>query len=409
MLTLNAAKLWLACLIFFLIYVFDVWSYVVGGYYGLSVPVGFLGILMSFLLLMLLLIEKRGGMAKYVFVISLWAPILAAYGSGRFAYADVYFWMRASALFAFGYYFFGFIKNVGFGFFGLMALRLFFLGSGALLLFFFVGDARSGRAEDASNYLRVADALMLSSFLLVVYSESKMSAIIQFCFSCVFLYFAGSRFGLVVFFLSTGLLFFLVWGVKTKFLMVFLAPFAIFVGYHFASSLFEGLSSVHDNRFLRLLFSSDQDTSLLGRSMMMNRAVEVFSDNYFWGDYRYYSDQGVEGHYAHNFMSFWAEMGILGIVLTLMIFYVGIKSISASWKYLRDSEVHKLTFLIAITLLLGIVLAKSYYWNVMYFLVGFLFGFVKWNAKATFQLSKVRRAPLRYIMSDSPTEMALNK
>jgi hypothetical protein len=74
------------------------------------------------------------------------------------------------------------------------------------------------------------------------------------------------------------------------------------------------LAQLPDNRILELLDLS-QSTSAMARHHLFVQAMQTISTNPIFGDYASYAP----GHYAHNVMSAWVDLGIFGFVYLLAI------------------------------------------------------------------------------------------
>ncbi|MDB5909233.1 MAG: hypothetical protein JWP34_3347 [Massilia sp.] len=89
-----------------------------------------------------------------------------------------------------------------------------------------------------------------------------------------------------------------------------LASFAALVSMNFDLIL----AQLPDNRILELLDLS-QSTSAMARHHLFVQAMQTISTNPIFGDYASYAP----GHYAHNVMSAWVDLGIFGFVYLLAI------------------------------------------------------------------------------------------
>lgn len=136
------------------------------------------------------------------------------------------------------------------------------------------------------------------------------------------------------------------------------------VGYYLMLSV----DNINNYRLLRLIYASDQDTSLNVRSSLLSDAVDVFTNNPLLGSYRYYASYG-EGLYAHNFMSFWSELGLSGVVFLATILTVSLMAFKLASK-VRSNTLGRFVILINVSLMLGVVFAKSYHWQMIYYFSG---------------------------------------
>jgi hypothetical protein len=96
---------------------------------------------------------------------------------------------------------------------------------------------------------------------------------------------------------------------KLLFVLV-LASLAALISMHFNQLVAE----LPDNRILELLDLSHSN-SAIARQHMHERAMQTISSSPIFGDYASYAP----GHYAHNVMSAWVDLGLFGFVFLLAI------------------------------------------------------------------------------------------
>jgi O-antigen ligase len=356
----------LAFYCFVLLFPIDFLSYLLRGSVGVSVPLGLVGILLSLCLLPLLvavpgrnLLHRLAGLALFA------APIGIVAASDQFDWLEAYFWLRTVLLFALGYHFSIWLAKNPRGSEWLAALWV--ICAVACV------PAREQFADSMSNYLRLGDAFMLLTFVLLAVCRSRGSFWLLLLPSLVVLYIVGSRFSLAVVAVAGASLGILRYGAGGRVVLLMASVPIIVLVVAFSYTRFELLDNVHENRFLRLMFAQDRDTSLQMRLVLAEEALTVFWQNPLLGDYKYYLRYRGDGYYAHNLLSFWAELGILGVLITVVVMGLAVRAVVVS---LRDgrirSSVHGFAYLVAVSVLLGLVFAKSYVWMLIYFSTGCL-------------------------------------
>jgi hypothetical protein len=359
----------LAFLAFMLIFPIDLVAYTTRVTTGVAIPVGMLGFTICALLMaMCLLGHGRRFLPRLAAMCLVLSPIAVACLSPQFAWFDIYFWMRAAGLFSLGYFFMTWVAQHPRGNVCVVAALLI---CGVLT----ISIPHSVIAGGEGNYLRIGDAMMVTAFVALATCRSLGWYWAATGFSLVCLYAVGSRASLGLAAIASVT----VGAMRFRFAtLVGLAVAAIpvaAIAAIYAYSRFRSLASVHDDRLLRLLFAPSLDTSLAARRSLNAEAWSVFLENPLLGDYRFYERDGREGAYAHNLLSLWSELGVVGIAISVVVLGVGV---GALWRARRrlDEAAARFAFLTALALILGMLFAKSHVWTVMYFAFGGLFAFL---------------------------------
>lgn len=366
---IKVKKSQIAFFAFLFVFMLDSISYGLLSYFSIQIPIGMVGILLSFVLVFFFIFKKGSFLYGRLGVsILLFFPIVLAYVSGRGSAEDIYFWFRALAIFSAGFYFLFFISQVSKN--NLNINLYIFLLVFACMLFIF-------NKQQGENYLRVSDGIVLFSLFVLSLLKDKFVYLFVVAFTCVSLYFIGSRFGLISYSFAVFLLFFLRFSIRKRFFVTVFSLIPAAVLYQWMLYEYVRIDNIHSNRLLRLFFESENDTSLQGRDLLLQKALEVFKNNYFLGDYKYYLDGGGTGGYAHNFISYWAELGVVGILISFIFLYFAIKSLFVSYrKNNYNNQLYSFVFLTSIVLILGMLFAKSYMWTTSYFLSGLFYSFL---------------------------------
>lgn len=352
---------------FMLLYPLDIVTLAVESATGLWLPSGSLGIAIGLVLLPWLM-RGRGRVLAWRLgsTLLLLTPILLAASSGRFEWSDVYHWARAAALFSLGYFF---IKWLGEHPRGAPAIKLAMLACGALCLFM----PRQLAEAAGGNYLRVADAMMLIAFATLATCRSLGLYWTVAGISVLCLLFVDSRFSIVATCIAVASLGLLRNRPPARMALVLLSIPIMSVGGLLVYMYFLAINNIHEHRLLRLFLSPDLDTSLAVRLTLNAQAWSVFEENPILGDYHYYTAPVAQGGYAHNFLSLWAELGIVGVAISAVMIGTALRTMGRYRLRLSEANIG-FAFLTAVALVLGMLFAKSFHWTVMYFAFGVLLG-----------------------------------
>jgi hypothetical protein len=143
------------------------------------------------------------------------------------------------------------------------------------------------------------------------------------------------------------------------------------------------LSEIPDNRILELLDLS-HSTSAIARHHLNHLAVQTISNYPIFGDYASYTP----GHYAHNILSAWVDLGIFGFIYLIALLILPTLSMITNGYFSRnDDGDFVLGFaLVSVTMLL---LIKSHFFTDM--LIGATLGtFCRYRLKGKY---RQQRAP----------------
>ena len=348
---------------FALFFSFDAFFYPFSVLIDVNIPVGFFGVVLGFLLFLFLLKSCFLRKVKFPAFISL-IPIVffLIYQSDFSVKSDYYIWLRVLSIFSVGYFFSLWVFRGGLELNSSVFIFLFYL------IFCFLCLVLS--KVEGFNYLRVSDAFALTSILIaVMFKDSYLKNLLIFLIGGVVLYYIGSRGGLALFFISFVFMAFRA-NSYSKYYLVFSFSFFIFIGYLYFFYKYTSISDINNNRFLRIVFETQNDTSLIAREALQEHAIDVIKGNFYLGKYAYYRDFGQDGSYAHNFLSFIAELGVVGLLLFFFLSWPQLMvirhSIFSSRKNLNVIAISTICFYSMV----GIFFAKSYVWPVFYFAAG---------------------------------------
>lgn len=139
-------------------------------------------------------------------------------------------------------------------------------------------------------------------------------------------------------------------------LLFFLLPF------------FVDMDMLMNSRVLRLILHLDQDTSLHARNLFMQQELSALWEHWFWGDYFGYYKRWSLGGYIHNYLSFWAQYGLIPFIMICFLIFYSLKvHIRYFFKYKEKVMFQNMVFLYALVLIIG---ASAYMNTEIWFVLG---------------------------------------
>lgn len=357
--------------LFLLLYPLDSLMTSLGQYLGLNFPVGLIGIGIAYLSLAFIVQERYSVTRWLVLCGALMALMMVlVWMSPRSGMGDYYLWSRAFAFIYAGVLMSKWVINKGAVGIGKEYWLLF---TALVIIVSFIGR------EDL-NYLRLSEGIVLTAMLILGMSRTRVEIVAVILMSVVTLYVLGTRFSFIGFILAVLLFLFLRAGRTVRFAQIVALPFIGGGLYHGGMMIFNSLSSVHDNRLLRLLYASEFDTSATARALMLEESYRVFFSNPWTGSYKYYRDYWREGSYAHNYMSLWSEFGLVGVAFSTVVIIVGLYALRVSFaKIVLGDRAAAFVFMCTVYLMLGFIFAKSYHWSSLYIILGIAIGYIASN------------------------------
>ena len=359
----------LGLVVFLLIFPLDSIFYFLGDFTGFDVPVGILGIVLAGLCIPCF--SKDLGLPLigfFTYALLVLFLIIVTVASSNSSWLDLYFWLRAVALFVSGYLVYKFFVEFNVK----KYLPLFYF---IFLVLLFISIAFE--IPDETNYLRVSGGALLLSLFILAIEDSRFRVLIFIPLVFLMLYKFESRFSIISFFFAVLCYVFVISGRFTRLSLLIFIPLSMMVGYQIGNYYFQELDSIHAVRLLRLIYETENDTSLNARSELSSEALNIFTENPLLGEFKYYRSGGSGGGYAHNFLSYWAEFGLIGIFFTLFAFFAFIFSFLKSLCLLKLKRPGpRAAFLCSVVFVLGFLFAKSYVWSYTYWFIGFSLGFI---------------------------------
>jgi hypothetical protein len=195
---------------------------------------------------------------------------------------------------------------------------------------------------------------MVTSLCCIAYTPQRLLRALLYTCGAVSLYLNTARSEFVAFLFAIPFLEFYYAKQKILFVVIF-ASLAAMIAMNFDMIL----AQLPNNRILELLDLSHSNSAIL-RHHMMNAAIQTVINHPVFGDYASYTP----GHYAHNILSAWVDLGVVGSTYLLAILIVPtISMLITGYFSKRDDGDFMLGFgLVCVTQLL---LFKSHYFSDM--------------------------------------------
>jgi O-antigen ligase len=365
----------IAFIAFLMIYPLDAIVYI-GSFVFSTPPAGLIGFVIGLFLIPFFIIENRPANFYYTFLPYLILVILSGVLiilSEHYVKEDLWLFFRLFfSAFIIGYFTIGYFKLLSKHKTIINAfLIVIMVGLGLFITY----HSFSKEAYLTANYLRFSESIALSGFVLLVLTDKILQKVLLASLMIIILFMAESRFSLFAFTLSASIYFFLI---SRKL-------FYYFIGISFGIILVVVLITpevIFESRFYRLIFTPNEDTSLIARKELFTNGFEVFKKQPIWGDYAYYRFS-CSGCYVHNFMSFLFEFGIIGLNLALVVILLTFRNLIITIKNIKlkkDSEekyFYEIYLLFSIYILFGVLFSKHWDYTSFFFLAGTSFFMLK--------------------------------
>lgn len=350
---------------FLLTYPLDFIAYMLGGKLGVNIPIGFLGVVISiFFIVIFFLIERKSKviLVSVIFIFLIIGMFFIMLFSNNSRLDDYFYLLKIVGAFLSGIAFINYIYQVEIE---KLKVIIGFLWLLMILLLITIG------LTEGDNYLRLSDAFALTSLFLLGTVNKPRYQIIIFVFSVIGLYYLESRSGLFLFLISSIFLMVLKNNVIKAFL--YIMPFII-LSYLYIQNINSSITDYNDNRFLRIIFSKDSDTSLNARNYLNEFGWSVYKNNFYFGDFGYSRHSLGEGMYAHNYISFLAEFGLMGLLVLAFFTYSFVVFFII---FFKDKEKNYSYLVLGFVLFgsLGLIFSKSFHWIYIYFCMGAILSY----------------------------------
>lgn len=223
--------------------------------------------------------------------------------------------------------------------------------------------------DEKFNYLLISDGYVVLSLLTLSVNVMRNNIFTTLLplFSIVVLFVINSRSALFIFILTFALCYLPKMNFKSK--ISFLIITLIIVIYLLRTI---DLDTILDTRVFRLILNTEQDTSLMARTEILETEIDYLWNNWLFGDYDGYMERGGEGAYIHNYLSFWEQYGLVPFVCFCILSAISIK-VCINLRFCRSEEG---IWAIAILFyaLSGCLTSKAYVYSTIWFSFGYLYS-----------------------------------
>lgn len=222
--------------------------------------------------------------------------------------------------------------------------------------------------ESVATYQGFARSVLVVGVLALLVDTRFSRVVIIFLLGAITLFINGARSEFVFFLIAS---FVYGWRVvfkskKQRVLLIFsIIPTLLFSLFYFSE-----LASALPETRMSELFDIKNSSSALARMDLMWQAWDVIKANPLFGSYAAYVATNGIGSYAHNLLSAWADLGLLGMALYILSVFIVFRD-SRKLTEKNASPQDTLPFMFAAILLFAYIFAKNY----TYMLFGLMMGF----------------------------------
>lgn len=189
--------------------------------------------------------------------------------------------------------------------------------------------------------------------------------------SLIALFLNSARTEFVIFFISIYLYLFIFDFKRTLFKIILIIPVIMTMIVYL-----DLLSYLYNNRIWELINDFESSTSLNARFETIIYAFETIKNNFLLGEYASYIYTMGLGYYAHNLISAWVDLGLIGFLMYLSILIILFFKLIIYRRYNNSTE-YILFFIIFVFYTLSILVSKDYTFMFLGFLIGFSARFEK--------------------------------
>lgn len=207
--------------------------------------------------------------------------------------------------------------------------------------------------------------VVLSSILFSTTHNSFISNNLIVVASLIALFLNSARTEFVIFFISIYLYLFIFDFKRTLFKIILIIPLLIIIIIYL-----DLLSYLHNNRIWEFIDNFESSSSLNARFETIIYAFETINNNFLLGEYASYIYTMGLGYYAHNLISAWVDLGLIGFLMYLSVLIILFYKLIIYRKYNNLPE-YILFFVFFVFYTLAILVSKDYTFMFLGFLVGF--------------------------------------
>lgn len=209
----------------------------------------------------------------------------------------------------------GFRKIIYFSLIGMFLIALLNVGESGI---FYIKE-QSANEDAVATYQGFARSIAVVAMLTISMVRRKLLFLFSAFLGVVALFLSGARTELVCFIISAAIILLTRFNfMKSALASALLIALAFVIVGLLSASSYEKF--VANNRNLELLDLSNS-TSAEARLELGGDALRTIAENPIFGDYASYLSSGGVGSYAHNLLSAWVNLGVVGFFLYVAIFF----------------------------------------------------------------------------------------
>ncbi len=223
-----------------------------------------------------------------------------------------------------------------------------------------------------STYQGFARSIVFLALILTsIYIGNFKYGFSIFTISIATLYLNGARTEFVGYLFSSILLFVLFSFKDGKSI---LTSIVIFVTTYF---VIQYLSYTYSDSRMLQIFMIDESTSFQARSELSKYGINVINNNPIFGNYGSYVELGGIGSYPHSLLSAWVNLGLIGFILYIILFFNLIKQAIINFRKSLNSAEYRVFLIYLIFTLFSVSFSKEYNYMSIGFLIGTFLKFKK--------------------------------
>lgn len=278
-------------------------------------------------------------------------------------------WSISAVLLNFLCYMIG--KSMNAEFFGKLSVVAVFLFAGMVLLnigesgILNLRSSATNSAEDVASYQGIARSVcVIYLFACALYLRRSFTFFLIFLTGGVTLFFCGARSEFL--FAVASIL--SAWVLCLRRFSVFLM-YALYAIVIIALLFYNFAELIPDSRMVRItdIFNSSSANSRFEKLVF---AMSVIADNPVFGSYGSYTALGGIGHYPHNILSAWVNLGLFGFFAYVgVIMLLWVSAINTFFEQ-RDRFDYSVFLIFLIYITLSLILSKDYSYMILGLVVG---------------------------------------
>lgn len=227
------------------------------------------------------------------------------------------------------------------------------------------------------NYLFLADALAISSLLLVALFKRSHIRLVLFIVSALVLFLVGSRTSFVVF--TFSILLYYLWTFRIKWVPLYIVIF--FAAFAFISTLDLSELESRNSRMIGIFIDLDEDNSVVARKRFSELGWEDIKNSPVTGRFGGQRDSDLFGYranwnsYMHDVFSYWRQFGFIvfaGIIYLYIRFGLRMLSENAN----RNSMQYRVLFTVNAFLVVESVISRSFAFSATHLFFGLAIAFL---------------------------------